>query len=56
MSSEPTHVYVGPTTKWGLGKGTPVRVEGKGPNGMKAIRDARGGRWFVPSSQLEKKP
>lgn len=53
MSLDRTHRYIGPTTKWGLNKGTEVRIVGKRAGG-KIIRDKSGRQWIVAATTLEK--
>jgi len=48
-----THLYVGPTTVYGLAEGTPVRLGGsKGASGLVLAVDAQGKRWRVPRAHL----
>lgn len=49
-----THVYVGPTTVWGLRKGTRCkRSSGQGRGGLIAIRDVDGKVWNVLRGQVQ---
>lgn len=48
-----THLYVGPTTIYGLREGTAVRLGGaKGRSGLVLATDAAGKAWRVPRAHL----
>lgn len=48
-----THIYIGPTTKWGLIRGTPCRIIGGATGGGKRIR-TEGKQWIVGAKEVRK--
>lgn len=49
------HVYVGPTTAYGLRTQSPCRIVGKRAGG-KVIRTTSGKEWIVAGAQVKKRP